>query len=150
MLMMISSWMRRAVAVASLTLWAGSAWALDGAASPAAGKAAAHAALRDGADVPSTPPRLPQSASNHAREAQANPVASKRAEATGRVRAEAQVHVSDQARAARADAANRAAEASVAAAARSASADVGAAAGQARASAAKANGLAHRGTTGHP
>jgi hypothetical protein len=148
--MMISSWMRRAVAVASLTLCGGSAWALDGAASPGAGKAAAHAALRDRADVPSTPPRLPQSASDHAREALANPAVGKKAEAAGRVRAEAQLHISDEARAARADAANRAAEASVAAAAHNANADAAAAAGQARASAAKANGAAHRGTTGHP
>ena len=77
---MISSWMRRAVAVTSLTLCGGSAWALDGAASPGAGKAAAHAALRDGADVPSTPPRLPHSASDHAREALANPAVGKKAD----------------------------------------------------------------------
>jgi hypothetical protein len=115
------------------------------------GKAAAHAALSDGADVPATPPELPQHASDQARRALANAAFGKKGEAARKAHAQADQHGADAAIAAHADAADRAAQGSVAAAARSANADSRTAAAQARASAAKANGSGHpNGTTPNP
>jgi hypothetical protein len=107
------------------------------------GKAAAHAALSDGADLPATPPQLPAQASDQAHQALANTAFGKKGQATSRAHAQAQPHAVDDAGAAHANVANRAAQGSVAAAARGANADGRAAAGQARATTAKANAAGH-------
>jgi hypothetical protein len=130
-----------------MTAWVTSAWALDDAANLATGptgKAAAHAALSDGADVPAHPPQLPESAADRARDALANTAFGKTGQAQRRARTEARERAAADARSAHADAANQAAQGSLAAAARGANADGRAAAAQARASAAKENAAAHR------
>jgi hypothetical protein len=125
----------KAVIMALFTLWtAGSARAAD----DTKGKAAAHAALEEKADVPATPPHLPDAASDRARAAVGGGGAGTRGEAARKAHAQGQRNAGDDDRAAHADAANRAAEGSVAAAAKNANADSHAAAGQARAAAARA------------
>jgi hypothetical protein len=108
------------------------------------GKAAAHAALNDQADIPATPPQLPLQASDRARDTLANTAFGKKGRAAAQTHSEAEHRANTDARDAHADAADRAAQGSVAAAARSANADSRAAAGQARANSAKAAGGGHR------
>jgi hypothetical protein len=108
------------------------------------GKAAAHAALADQADLPATAPELPLQASDRARDALADTAFGKKGRATSEVRSEAEHHANIDARDAHAAAADRAAQGAAAAAARSANADARAAAGQARANAAKAGAASRR------
>jgi hypothetical protein len=124
---------------------------------PAApGRAAAHAALSDGADLPARPPQLPLQASDRARQTLANTAfGDKGAAAVSAAHAEAQSHAGADALDAHLDAASRAAQGSVAAAARNANADARMAAGQTRATSAKASAASRRigGTPppgGHP
>jgi hypothetical protein len=109
------------------------------------GKAVAHAALADQADIPATPPQLPLEASDRARDALGNAAFGKKGEAASQAHGEADRHANRDAIDAHATAADRAAQVSAAAAARSANADARAAAGQARVNAAKAAG--HRRST---
>jgi len=132
-----------AATLAAATLGTAPAWAADEAGKMGPGKAAAHAALREGADVPPIPPKLPELPAPKARNAASTTTAGKEAETTGKARAQAQKHAADDSRAAHIDEANRAAQGSVAAAAGNANADAHAAAGQARAAAARANAAAH-------
>ena len=122
----------------------------DRAAATESGKAAAHAALSEAAELPAEPPKLPALAADGARKAQADTTFAKKGEATRRAHSQAAQHVADDARSAHIDAADRAAQGSVAAAARSANADDRAAAGQARAQAARANAAGHLPGATHP
>jgi hypothetical protein len=143
-----------AATLAVLTLGMAPARAADETGKMGNGKAAAHAALREAADVPATPPQLPElPPPAKARNAAPTTTAGKNADTAGKAHAQAQKHAADDSRAAHIEEANRAAQGSVAAAAGSANADAHAAAGQARAAAARANAAAHaRGTPagGHP
>jgi hypothetical protein len=135
----------RVIAIAALTFAAGTARASDvdkGGSQP--GRAAAHAALSDGADVPATAPQLPLDASNQAARTLTSKAFGKNGETVSQAHAEADRHAGTDASEAHVDAALRAAQGSVAAAARSANADARAAAGLARANAAKANAASHR------
>src|SRR5262245_51733372 len=132
---------KRTAGVALFTLLATAAAArgeedLPSAAQP--GKAAAHAALEQGAALPATAPQLPLHASEQARRALADTAFGKKGDAMRRAHSQAEDHANDDARSAHVDAANRAAQGAAAAAARNANADSRAAAGQARATAAKA------------
>jgi len=112
------------------------------------GKAAAHEALAEKADLPATPPELPRATAGPPNRSASGAADEKKGEAAKRAHAHAEARAADDARSAHLEAANRAAQASVAAAARSANADSHAAAGQARAAAAKANAREHG--QGHP
>jgi len=102
------------------------------------GKAAAHAALDQKADVPPTPPQLPDQASDRAQLVHLKTAFGAHGEAMRDARAHGQRKAGDDGRAARADEANQATDGAAASAARNANADSHAAAGQARAAAAKA------------
>jgi len=108
------------------------------------GKAAAHAALADQADLPATAPQLPVQASDRAHDALANTAFGKKGQAASQAHSEAERHANRAALDAHAAAADRAAQGSAAAAARSANADARAAAGQARANSAKAAAAGRR------
>jgi hypothetical protein len=118
--------------------------AADDAKVPQPGKAAAHAALADHADLPAAAPQLPLQASDRARDALGNTAFGKKGRAESQARSEAERRANANAVDAHADAADRAAQGSVAAAARSATADARAAAGQARANSTKAAAAGHR------
>jgi hypothetical protein len=139
--------LKMASCVAALAGWmlAGEARADDPPASHP-GRDAAHAALLDGADVPSSPPALPAVASEQARKTLSDTAFGKKGDAERRAHARARKHADDDAAETRAEAANRAAQGAIAAAARSANADSRNAAGQTRASAAKASAAGHRTT----
>lgn len=107
------------------------------------GKAAAHAALDEQAELPAMPPQLPAQASDRARDALTNTAFGKKGAATAQAHSEAERRANKDASDAHAAAADRAAQGSAAAAARNANADARAAAGQARATSAKAAGAGH-------
>jgi hypothetical protein len=115
-----------------------------------AGRAAAHAALDEGADLPSSPPQLPELGSVRGREAQVPAPAVKKAGTGGKAGAEAHGRAAVDARAAHLEAVTRAADESVAAAAHGAMGEERSAAGQARAAAAHAAAAArmHGGSSG--
>jgi hypothetical protein len=127
----------RVIAIAFLAGTSGSAAASDTNGSQS-GKAAAHAALAEQADLPTTAPQLPLQASDQAREALANTAFGKKGQAAAQAHSEAERHANRDALDAHAASADRAAQGSAAAAARGANADARAAAGQARANSAKA------------
>lgn len=141
-----------------ISAWAaasGIARADDPHGAPRSGKEAAHAALADGAALPTTRPELPIEASVRARPAQGETAPAKKGEGKGEAKgedngdamkaahAQAGQHAAHDASDAHADAAVRAAQASVQSAARNANADSHAAAGQARAAAARAKAPGH-------
>jgi hypothetical protein len=130
-----------ALALAALT-GTGRAAEDDGAAHRP-GRAAAHAALTDGADLPSTPPSLPDLSSDGARRVP-DPANLGRKPDLGREAAsQAAQHANDNARTSRAEQASGLAQASLAAAVRSAANDAHVAAAQAQSNSAKAKGAAH-------
>ena len=112
------------------------------------GRAAAHAALTDGADLPATPPSLPAVSSDGTRRARESAAlangsnGAKRSESAREAESQADQHANVGARLTREEIAKRVAEASIVAAVRSAAADQHAAAAQARATSAKANAKA--------
>jgi hypothetical protein len=118
--------------------------------STAPGKAAAHAALSDGAALPAAPPTLPAQASGSARNALSQKAFGKQGSESSAAEAQDQAarHAHDALLDAHVDAASHAAQGAVAAAARGANAEVRAAATQTQSNSAKANAAGHRGT--HP
>jgi hypothetical protein len=140
--------MRALVRIATV---AGALWALTGAVraaedsggAPRPGRAAAHAALTDGADLPATPPSLPELLPDGARRTPDPATLGKKAEAAREAQNQADQHANDGAREAREDAANRAAQSSIVGVVRGAAADARAAAAQARTNSAKARASTH-------
>jgi hypothetical protein len=112
-----------------------------------AGKSAAHAALDEKADLPSGSPRLPDQITDPARAALEKNSATARREAARKAHGQGQRRVGEDTKAARLDAADRAAQGAIATAVRNANADSHAAAGQARAAAAKAAAAARHSTS---
>jgi len=112
------------------------------------GRAAAHAALADGADLPVNPPSLPELALEGGRRADPAAAAARRLDAPREAASQADQHAAESSRAERDEQANRIAQASVVAAVRSAANDAHVAAAQARSSVAKAKGPGH--VTGPP
>jgi hypothetical protein len=107
----------------------------------AKGKAAAHAALDEKAELPTVPPQLPDQAAQATEKARAAPgknAFGAKGDAVRRAHGQGQRQAAEDAKAARVDAADRAAQGSASSAAKNANADSHAAAGQARAAAAKA------------
>ncbi len=105
---------------------------------PADPTAAAKAALADRADLPATPPTLPDQASDKAKAALENTAFRKKGDDAARTALDrASQHGSQDAVDGRAEAATRSAQGAAASAAKSANADSAAAAGQARAAAAR-------------
>jgi hypothetical protein len=123
------------VALVALT-GTGSASEDDGAAHRP-GRAAAHAALTDGADLPANPPSLPDLAADGPRRAPDSATIGKK-DSAREADAQADQHASESARAARDEAANRIAQTSLVGAVRSAASDGRAAAAQARTNGVKA------------
>jgi hypothetical protein len=140
--------MARVAAIAWLAT-SGSARGDEGGAATEGGKATAHAALEEGADLPAAPPWLPTQASEQPRAGIDERTMGGKREATRKALARAAERAVDDGRSAHLEAASRAALASVAAAARSTSADSRAAAGQARTAIVKASARGH-GSTGSP
>jgi hypothetical protein len=101
-------------------------------------KAAAHASLSARADVPDEPPRLPDRAAQPPGKVVPDAALKRKGDVVDRAKDQARKAASDEARAVRADVANRSAQGTAASAAKSANADDHAAAGQARARAARA------------
>lgn len=116
----------------------------------AKGKAAAHAALDEKAGLPANPPELPDQASDRTRAALGKKPFGAKGDAARRAQDQGRQEVGEDARAARVDAADRAAQGAVASAVRNANADSHAAAGQARAAAAKAHAAQHPPMPIHP
>src|SRR5262252_10976887 len=87
------------------------------------GRAAAHAALTDGADLPSNPPALPELSLDGPRHAPDPANLGKKADATREAASQADQHASDSARGARDEQATRLAQSSVVAAVRGAALD---------------------------
>jgi hypothetical protein len=120
------------------------------------GRAAAHAALTDGADLPATPPSLPAVSSDGTRRARQSAVlanggnGTKRSDSAREAESQADQHANVGARLTREEIAKRVADASIVAAVRSAAADQHAAAAQARATSAKANARAAGPPSGLP
>jgi hypothetical protein len=140
--------------VAAIALLAASGTARgddSGAAATGSGKAAAHAALEEAADIPAAPPRLPAQACDRARAEIGQRAFTGKGDAARKARDHAEERAIDDGRAAHLDAANRAAQASVAAAVKGTSADSRAAAEKARTADAKASARG-RGSSGeaHP
>jgi len=105
------------------------------------GRAAAHAALTDGADLPATPPALPALSSDGTRrspESAALATPRKKGESAREAESQADQHASVGTRLTRDEVANRVAQSSIVGAVRSAGSDQHAAAAQARATSAKA------------
>jgi hypothetical protein len=113
------------------------------------GRAAAHAALTDGADLPANPPSLPDLALEGARRVDPASVGRK-PDTTREAASQADQHASANSRAERDEQVNRIAQSSVAAAVRSATTDARVAASQARTSGAKAKASAAHGVGMHP
>jgi hypothetical protein len=124
------------VALAALT-GTGSAAEDDGA-EHRPGRAAAHAALTDGADLPANPPSLPELAPDGSRRGPDSAALGKKTDSAREAARQADQRASDSARVARDEAANRIAQTSIVGAVRSAASDGRAAAAQARATSAKA------------
>ncbi len=101
-------------------------------------KAAAEAALAAKAEIPATPPTLPDQASANAKTVLENTAFGKKGDAERAAHSQAGQHVGDDAVDGRTEAATRSAQGAAASAARAANADVHAAAGQDRAAAARA------------
>jgi len=116
----------------------------------AKGKAAAHAALDEKAELPVTPPQFPDQASDKARAALGKTAFGAKREAARQARGHGQQQAGEDTKGARLDAADRAAQGAVASAVRNANADSHAAAGQARAAAAKAAHAPHPVPPVHP
>jgi len=114
--------------------------AQDGVPGQRTGKAAAHAALIDGADLPANPPALPDLASERARGAVDETGTSKKSDSARDAQNQAEQHAVDNARLSHDEAADRAAQTSITGAVRSAAADSRAAAAQVRSNNARAKG----------
>jgi hypothetical protein len=130
-----------ALALAALT-GAGRAAEDDGAAHRP-GRAAAHAALTDGADLPANPPSLPELALDGARHTPDPAGLGKKPESARQAASEADQHANSNALTSRDEQANRIAQSSLAATVRSAANDAHVAAAQAQSNTAKAKGAAH-------
>jgi hypothetical protein len=129
---------RIALVAAAAALYALPVLAADAETDGDAAKEAAHAALADRAEPFATPPALPDSASQRAKDVSfGQQGARKQADAAANAHGEAGKQTQDAARDAGVDDANRAAHGAAAAAAGAANADSHAAAGQARGAAAR-------------
>jgi hypothetical protein len=133
-----------ALAASTAALTGAARAAEDDSAAHRPGRAAAHAALIDGADLPTTPPSLPELALEAPRRAPEPGSLAKKGELAREADSQADLHAGDNGRAARDEAANRIAQASLVGAVRSAAADERIAAAQARTTNAKAKAAAGR------
>jgi hypothetical protein len=114
------------------------------------GRAAAHAALTDGADLPANPPSLPELSVEGPRHAPDSAGLGRKADSAHEAANRADQHAADNARAARDEQANAIAQTSLAASVRSAASDAHVAAAQARTNGARATGATHGMGPPHP
>ena len=114
----------------------------DGVPGHRTGKAAAHAALMDGANLPANPAALPDLASQPARGAVDETGTSRKSDSARDTQNQVEQHAVDNARLSHDEAADQTAQTSITGAVRSAAADSRAAAAQVRSNSAKAKGPA--------
>jgi hypothetical protein len=114
------------------------------------GRAAAHAALADGADLPANPPSFPDPSVDGTRHPPDPGTLGRRIDSARDAENQANDHANDRARTVRDEEANGIAQASAVAAVRSATADAHVAAAQARTNAANAKGAGHTMPPPHP